>query len=196
MMQHSISKISPRLIPPPAPHPPSPASLLLNLRPVLPSYYHHHHSDMKGEKQVLHRCQGETLISEHLHSPPCSCGCVNELPRCSLIGWHWKTGTLLMLQTSRLSHFHHPPPRRPPPQLHILSHSAGGTRGQSTLLVCIVKASTYSRICPEEKTGHRKNFFKYISHWFIHVNPFRKKNLLHFCLMRCFFFHHETLSFC
>lgn len=58
-----------------------------------------------------------------------------------------------------------PPPTPktpPPPQLHILSHSAGGTRGQSTLLVCIVKASTYSRICPEEKTGHRIFFLKYI----------------------------------
>lgn len=77
--------------------------LWLNLRPVLPSYYHHHHSDMKGEKQVLHHCQGETLISEHLHSPPSSTGCTNALPRCSLIGWHWKAGILLMLKASRLS---------------------------------------------------------------------------------------------
>lgn len=77
--------------------------LWLNLRPVLPSYYHHHHSDMKGEKQVLHHCQGETLILEHLHSPPSSTGCMKALPRCSLIGRHWKAGTLLMLKASWLS---------------------------------------------------------------------------------------------
>lgn len=189
MMQHSISKISPLLIPPPAPHHPSPASLLLNLRPVLPSYYHHHHSDMKGEKQVPHRCQGETLISEHLHSPPCSSGCVNELPRCSLIGWHWKTGTLLMLQTSRLSHFHHPPPRRPPPLSSTYCHTQLVALEGSPLCWFVLLRHLHTvEFALRKKRDTEIFFFKYIINWFIHVNPFRKKNLLHFCLMHCFFF--------
>lgn len=87
--------------------------LWLNVRPVLPSYYHHHHSDMKGEKQVLHHCQGETLILEHLHSPPSSNGCMKALPRCSLIGRQRKAGILLMLKESRLS---------PSPSIHCHTH--------------------------------------------------------------------------
>lgn len=125
--------------------------LWLNLRPVLPSYYHHHHSDMKGEKQVLHHCQGETLILEHLHSPPSSTGCTKALPRCSLIGRHWKAGILLMLKASRLS---------PPLPLHSLSHSFGGTRGQSTLLVVIVEQAFTIWFLSREM-GHSKTL-KYI----------------------------------
>lgn len=80
----------------------------LSLRPVLPSYYHHHHLDMKGEKQVLHHCQGETLISEHLHSPPSSTGCMNTLPRRSLIGRWWKSWHSANAQSRQA--LPHPPP--------------------------------------------------------------------------------------
>lgn len=87
-----------------------------NLRPVLPSYYYHHHSDMKGEKQVLRHRQGETLILGHLHLSRSSTGWVNALPRCPLIGWHWKAGILLMLKASTT-----PPP--PPSLSHAVTLS-------------------------------------------------------------------------
>lgn len=104
--------------------------LWLNLRLVLPSYYCHHHSDMKEEKQVLHHRQGETLILEHLHLSPSSTRRVSAWPGRSLIGWHRKAGILLMLEASRLLS---------PSPLLTMSHPVGGTRGQSTLLVVIVK---------------------------------------------------------
>lgn len=150
--------------------------LWLNLRPVLPSYYHHHHSDMKGEKQVLHHCQGETLILRHLHSPPSSSGCINVLPRCALIGWHWKAGILLMLKASRHSAL----------PFHAQSHSFGGTRGQSTLLVVIVKEiSTVefrrkrNRTWPVLKKKEDNIIYKWIYNLLIYVDSW--KNLLGFC---------------
>lgn len=112
--QRSLSKISSMLVAPFLPTPP----FLLTLKPVLPSCYRHHHSDMKGEKQVLHHCQGETLISQHLHSSPTTTGYMNAEPWRSLIGWHRrrrrKKKGILLFKTSGPPAFPHfsslPPP--------------------------------------------------------------------------------------
>lgn len=152
--------------------------LWLNLRPVLPSYYHHHHSDMKGEKQVLHHCQGETLISEHLHSPPSSAGCMNALPRCSLIGWHWKAGILLMLKAGRLS-----------PSPSTRCHTQLVALGGSPLCWLLLSRRHLQWDLAVREIGHSKSLKRYIIHLFIHVDSL--KNLLGFCELNVLLFHHE-----
>lgn len=65
-----------------------------------------------------------------------------------LDGTDWKAGTLLLLKASG--------PSPPPQPLHALSHSVGGTRGQSTLLVVIVEETSTVGFSSREK-GHSKS---------------------------------------
>lgn len=105
----------------------------------------------KREKQVLHHCQGETLISEHLHSPPCSAGSMKGLPRGSLIGWHRKADTLLMHKTISLS---------PSPSKHC--HTQLVALEGSPLCSFRCEGSIHS--CIQRDIGHSKCFSKNVIH--------------------------------